>query len=197
MSTFYIIVCFPNKPLWSLMRPQHDLCDLSHQSPIRIQIPLWNSNFWWKSTTSYGAFQISLLLFLGLCAFSHNLDGCFLALPASTARGSVLVYNVTKLHSHCEVSKFICPVFSLNISFSTRAKTILFPSILIQGYWNWFLWPFTLYKYHLHIVFIFETTDRCSPKTIGGNGSFPWWYILGNSIRARDHHPSLHGCWWD
>ncbi|KAL8129718.1 hypothetical protein V2J09_018873 [Rumex salicifolius] len=39
----------------------------------------------------------------GLCAFSHDSDGCFLALPASTTRGSVLVYNVMELQSHCEI----------------------------------------------------------------------------------------------
>lgn len=39
----------------------------------------------------------------GLCAFSPDLDGCFLALPASNLKGSVLVYNVTELQTHCEV----------------------------------------------------------------------------------------------
>ncbi|CAL5421957.1 unnamed protein product [Camellia sinensis] len=38
----------------------------------------------------------------GLCAFSPSLDGCFLALTASTTKGSVLVYNVMERHSHCE-----------------------------------------------------------------------------------------------
>ncbi|CAI0427673.1 unnamed protein product [Linum tenue] len=39
----------------------------------------------------------------GLCAFSPSLDGCFLALPASTSKGSVLLYNVMEVHLHCEV----------------------------------------------------------------------------------------------
>lgn len=39
----------------------------------------------------------------GLCAFSPNLDACFMAIPASTTRGSVLLYNVMELQSHCEV----------------------------------------------------------------------------------------------
>ncbi|GKV42126.1 hypothetical protein SLEP1_g49567 [Rubroshorea leprosula] len=39
----------------------------------------------------------------GLCAFSPSLDGCFLALPASTTKGTVLVYNAMELQSHCEV----------------------------------------------------------------------------------------------
>lgn len=40
----------------------------------------------------------------GICAFSPSLDGCFLALPASATKGTVLVYNVKELHSHCEVT---------------------------------------------------------------------------------------------
>ncbi|XP_047324243.1 autophagy-related protein 18b [Impatiens glandulifera] len=39
----------------------------------------------------------------GLCAFSPSLDGCFLALPASTIKGSVLVYDVIGLRTHCEI----------------------------------------------------------------------------------------------
>lgn len=39
----------------------------------------------------------------GLCAFSPSLNACFLAVPAGTTKGSVLVYNVMELHSHCEV----------------------------------------------------------------------------------------------
>ncbi|PON48447.1 Guanine nucleotide-binding protein, beta subunit [Parasponia andersonii] len=39
----------------------------------------------------------------GLCAFSPDLDACFVALPASTTRGSVLLYNAMDLHSHCEI----------------------------------------------------------------------------------------------
>ncbi|KAL5559003.1 hypothetical protein UlMin_035214 [Ulmus minor] len=34
----------------------------------------------------------------GLCAFSPSLDGCFLALLASTTKGSLLLYNVMELH---------------------------------------------------------------------------------------------------
>ncbi|XP_076931529.1 autophagy-related protein 18b-like [Bidens hawaiensis] len=54
----------------------------------------------------------------GLCAFSPSLDGCYLALPASTTKGSVLVYNVMDLHSHCEIDAHRSPlaavVFSSN-----------------------------------------------------------------------------------
>lgn len=52
----------------------------------------------------------TLFLILGLCAFSPCLDGSFLALPASTTKGSVLVYNVMDLHLHCEV---VLPSFEL------------------------------------------------------------------------------------
>ncbi|KAL6539659.1 hypothetical protein OROHE_011430 [Orobanche hederae] len=38
----------------------------------------------------------------GLCAFSENMDNPYLAVPASTTKGSVLVYNVMDLQSHCE-----------------------------------------------------------------------------------------------
>ncbi|GER43615.1 autophagy-related protein [Striga asiatica] len=38
----------------------------------------------------------------GLCAFSANMDNPYVALPASTEKGSVLVYNVMDLQSHCE-----------------------------------------------------------------------------------------------
>ncbi|GAB4838162.1 Autophagy- protein 18b [Ancistrocladus abbreviatus] len=52
----------------------------------------------------------------GLCAFSHSLDGCFLALPASTTRGSVLVYNVMELHSHCEIEAHHSPLAAMVLS---------------------------------------------------------------------------------
>ncbi|KAK6942355.1 hypothetical protein RJ641_027732, partial [Dillenia turbinata] len=52
----------------------------------------------------------------GLCAFSPSLDGCFLALPASTTRGSVLVYNVMELHSHCEIDAHRSPLAAIVLS---------------------------------------------------------------------------------
>ncbi|KAJ3695415.1 hypothetical protein LUZ60_000792 [Juncus effusus] len=39
----------------------------------------------------------------GLCAFAPNSEGCYLAIPASTNRGSVLVYNTLELQSHCQI----------------------------------------------------------------------------------------------
>ncbi|KAL5563934.1 hypothetical protein UlMin_033681 [Ulmus minor] len=48
----------------------------------------------------------------GLCAFSPSLDGCFVALPASTTKGSLLLYNVMELHSHCEVREYIVQIHS-------------------------------------------------------------------------------------
>ncbi|KAJ6372470.1 hypothetical protein OIU76_026882 [Salix suchowensis] len=51
----------------------------------------------------------------GLCAFSPSLDGCFLALPSSTTKGSVLVYNVMELHSHCEIDAHHSPLAAIAI----------------------------------------------------------------------------------
>ncbi|GMH04117.1 hypothetical protein Nepgr_005956 [Nepenthes gracilis] len=52
----------------------------------------------------------------GLCAFSYSLDGCFLAVPASITRGSVLVYNVMELHSHCEIDAHHSPLAAMVLS---------------------------------------------------------------------------------
>ncbi|KAF6156361.1 hypothetical protein GIB67_031482 [Kingdonia uniflora] len=52
----------------------------------------------------------------GLCAFSPSLDGCYLALPASTTKGSVLVYNVMDLHSHCEIDAHRSPLAAIVLS---------------------------------------------------------------------------------
>ncbi|XP_057967816.1 autophagy-related protein 18b isoform X2 [Malania oleifera] len=52
----------------------------------------------------------------GLCAFSPSLDGCFLALPASSTEGSVLVYNVMELHSHCEIHAHRSPLAAVVLS---------------------------------------------------------------------------------
>lgn len=54
----------------------------------------------------------------GLCAFSPSLDGCFLALPSSTTKGSVLVYNVMELHSHCEIDAHRSPLAAIVMSFN-------------------------------------------------------------------------------
>ncbi|KAJ8634734.1 hypothetical protein MRB53_009001 [Persea americana] len=52
----------------------------------------------------------------GLCAFSPDLDGCYLALPASTTKGSALVYNVMDLHSHCQVDAHNSPLAAMVLS---------------------------------------------------------------------------------
>ncbi|CAL5419559.1 unnamed protein product [Camellia sinensis] len=52
----------------------------------------------------------------GLCAFSPSLDGCFLALPVSTTKGSVLVYNVMERHSHCEIDAHRSPLAATVLS---------------------------------------------------------------------------------
>ncbi|KAI4376783.1 hypothetical protein MLD38_014501 [Melastoma candidum] len=52
----------------------------------------------------------------GICAFSPCLEGCFLALPASSTKGSVLVYNVMELHPHCEIDAHRSTLASLALS---------------------------------------------------------------------------------
>ncbi|CAI0427674.1 unnamed protein product [Linum tenue] len=54
----------------------------------------------------------------GLCAFSPSLDGCFLALPASTSKGSVLLYNVMEVHLHCEIDAHRAPLAAMSLSSS-------------------------------------------------------------------------------
>nr|XP_011471071.1 PREDICTED: autophagy-related protein 18b isoform X3 [Fragaria vesca subsp. vesca] len=52
----------------------------------------------------------------GLCAFSPSLDGCFLAIPASISKGSVLLYNVMDLHLHCEIDAHRAPLAAIALS---------------------------------------------------------------------------------
>ncbi|XP_058067811.1 autophagy-related protein 18b isoform X2 [Magnolia sinica] len=52
----------------------------------------------------------------GLCAFSPSLDGCYLALPASTTKGSVLVYNVMERHSHGQIDAHRSPLAAMVLS---------------------------------------------------------------------------------
>ncbi|CAN0838232.1 Autophagy-related protein 18b [Linum grandiflorum] len=52
----------------------------------------------------------------GLCAFSPNVDGCFLALPASTTKGSVFLYNVMEVHVHCEIDAHRAPLAAVSLS---------------------------------------------------------------------------------
>ncbi|KAL5552334.1 hypothetical protein UlMin_002510 [Ulmus minor] len=54
----------------------------------------------------------------GLCAFSPSLDGCFLALLASTTKGSLLLYNVMELHPHCEIDAPRSPLAAMALSSS-------------------------------------------------------------------------------
>ncbi|KAL5568120.1 hypothetical protein UlMin_024695 [Ulmus minor] len=54
----------------------------------------------------------------GLCAFFPSLDGCFLALPASTTKGSLLLYNVMELHPQCEIDAPRSPLAAMALSSS-------------------------------------------------------------------------------
>ncbi|KAG6413102.1 hypothetical protein SASPL_125803 [Salvia splendens] len=52
----------------------------------------------------------------GLCAFSACVDNPYLALPASTTKGSLLVYNVVDLQSHCEIDAHRSPLIAMAFS---------------------------------------------------------------------------------
>ncbi|XP_020523738.1 autophagy-related protein 18b isoform X2 [Amborella trichopoda] len=52
----------------------------------------------------------------GLCAFSPSLDGCYIALPANTTKGSALVYNAMNLHSHCQIEAHRSPLAAMALS---------------------------------------------------------------------------------
>jgi len=52
----------------------------------------------------------------GLCAFSPCQDNCYLALPASTDKGVVLIYNVNELHSHCQINAHKSPLAAMVLS---------------------------------------------------------------------------------
>lgn len=52
----------------------------------------------------------------GLCAFSPNSEGCYLALPASTSKGSVLIYNTIDLQSLCQIDAHRSPLAAMVFS---------------------------------------------------------------------------------
>ncbi|KAH9314238.1 hypothetical protein KI387_022865, partial [Taxus chinensis] len=52
----------------------------------------------------------------GLCAFSPEEDSCYLALPANTDKGLVLIYNVNELHSHCQINAHRSPLAAMALS---------------------------------------------------------------------------------
>uniref|UniRef100_A0A0R0FP94 Uncharacterized protein n=1 Tax=Glycine max TaxID=3847 RepID=A0A0R0FP94_SOYBN len=66
----------------------------------------------------------------GLCAFFPYLDACYLALPASTTKGSALLYNIMECHLHCESYSFrrgtyLSTIFSLSFGQSKWLPDIL------------------------------------------------------------------------
>ncbi|KAK2412704.1 autophagy-related protein 18b [Trifolium repens] len=52
----------------------------------------------------------------GLCAFSPCLDACYIALPASTTKGSALLYNVMDCNLHCEIEAHRSPLAAMVFS---------------------------------------------------------------------------------
>ncbi|WOL19682.1 autophagy-related protein [Canna indica] len=49
----------------------------------------------------------------GLCAFCPGSEGCYLALPASTSKGSVLIYNTVELQSVCQIDAHHSPLAAM------------------------------------------------------------------------------------
>ncbi|XP_038998812.1 autophagy-related protein 18b-like isoform X2 [Hibiscus syriacus] len=116
----------------------------------------------------------------GLCAFSPSLDGCFLALPASTTKGAVLVYNVMELQLHCESYSFRRGSYPSTIFSLSFSPSLQLPDILAA----------TSSSGSVHIFSLgFETNQR-SKKSGSFLGS-----ILPDSVNdALDpaHHHVLH-----
>ncbi|XP_078433696.1 autophagy 18 B-like protein isoform X2 [Wolffia australiana] len=54
----------------------------------------------------------------GLCAFAPNSGGCYLALPASKNKGSVLVFNTMELLSFCQIDAHQNPLAAVAFSLS-------------------------------------------------------------------------------
>ncbi|CAL9166958.1 unnamed protein product [Musa hybrid cultivar] len=54
----------------------------------------------------------------GLCAFSPGSESCYLALPASTTKGSVLIYNTVALQSVCQIDAHRSPLVAMIFSSS-------------------------------------------------------------------------------
>ncbi|KAL8502371.1 hypothetical protein ACS0TY_021495 [Phlomoides rotata] len=52
----------------------------------------------------------------GLCAYSASMDNPYLAFPASSTEGSVLIYNVMDLQSHCEIRAHRSPLAAMAFS---------------------------------------------------------------------------------
>lgn len=52
----------------------------------------------------------------GLCALSPCLDACYMALPASTTKGSALLYNVMDCNLHCEIEAHRSPLAAMVFS---------------------------------------------------------------------------------
>ncbi|MQM01067.1 hypothetical protein Taro_033814 [Colocasia esculenta] len=54
----------------------------------------------------------------GLCAFSPSSDACYLALPASKTKGSVLIYNTIEIFSLCQIDAHQRPLAAIAFSSS-------------------------------------------------------------------------------
>ncbi|PKU66747.1 autophagy-related protein 18b [Dendrobium catenatum] len=93
----------------------------------------------------------------GLCAFSPNSEACYLALPASTTKGSALVYNTLELQSLCQIDAHRSPlaavVFSSNgmyLATASEQGTIIRVHLVSQATKSYSLrrgsYPSTIYS---------------------------------------------------
>lgn len=54
----------------------------------------------------------------GLCAFAPNSEGCYLAIPASTSKGSTLVYKASEPELICQIDAHQSPLATMSFSSS-------------------------------------------------------------------------------
>ena len=83
--------------------PRGSFPDLFHSKASCKSRRIWSGalDFWvvlhsWSTTSA-------VCHHAGLCALSANQENCYLALPASTTTGSVLVFDALVLHALCQV----------------------------------------------------------------------------------------------
>ncbi|XP_020575821.1 autophagy-related protein 18b [Phalaenopsis equestris] len=93
----------------------------------------------------------------GLSAFAPNSEACYLALPASTTKGSALVYNTLELQSLCQIDAHRSPLaaiaFSLNgmyLATASEQGTIIRVHLVSQATKSYSLrrgsYPSTIYS---------------------------------------------------
>lgn len=106
-QVFPILFLFPSR-VWVLALHSHSSCNhcltvlhMTCNTPA-----FWYINYENSSKYHHGCYINNIMhlnLHAGLCALSPNQENCYLALPASTSTGVVLVYDALDLHALCQV----------------------------------------------------------------------------------------------